>query len=141
MTAARSLHEILAGLTGNAATSGDLAAALRAGGHPDLPAELLAEAVISFADTAPAEIAEHLAPFVVDIHLAAIIQRQQLPASFGPTDLHDPSRLLEQLINPGPGDIETLRLLDGTLGRSFHANPPCHEPSNRLVAVDFNLIQ
>ncbi|GIE84381.1 hypothetical protein [Actinoplanes regularis] len=65
MTAARSLHEIIAGLTGNAATSGDLAAALHAGGHPDLPAELLAEAVVSFADTAPAEIAEHLAPFVM----------------------------------------------------------------------------
>jgi hypothetical protein len=65
MAPARSLHEIIAGLTGDAGTSGDLAAVLRAGGHPDLPEDLLAEAVISFADTAPAEVAEHLAPFVM----------------------------------------------------------------------------
>ncbi|MEU7908852.1 hypothetical protein [Actinoplanes sp. NPDC049118] len=65
MAPARSLHEIIAGLTGDAGTSGDLAAVLHAGGHPDLPEELLAEAVISFADTAPAEVAEHLAPFVM----------------------------------------------------------------------------
>lgn len=65
MAPARSLHEIIAGLTGDAGTSGDLAAALRAGGHPDLPEELLAEAVVSFAGTARAEVAEHLAPFVM----------------------------------------------------------------------------
>nr|BFE68898.1 hypothetical protein GCM10020092_021990 [Actinoplanes digitatis] len=65
MAAARSLHEIIAGLTGGAGTSGDLAAALDAGGHPDLPEELLAEAVVSYAGTAPAEVAEHLAPFVM----------------------------------------------------------------------------
>ncbi|MET8147814.1 hypothetical protein ACIBSW_28265 [Actinoplanes sp. NPDC049668] len=65
MAAARSLHEIIAGLTGGAGTSGDLAAVLHAGGHPDLPEELLAEAVVSYAGTAPAEVAEHLAPFVM----------------------------------------------------------------------------
>ncbi|MEU4694775.1 hypothetical protein [Actinoplanes sp. NPDC023714] len=30
----------------------------------DLPDDLIAEAVVSYADTAPAEVAEHLAPFV-----------------------------------------------------------------------------
>ncbi|RZU53992.1 hypothetical protein EV385_5929 [Krasilnikovia cinnamomea] len=65
MAPARSLHEIIAGLTGTAGTPVDLAAVLRSGGHPDLPEELLAEAVVSFADTAPAEVAEHLAPFVM----------------------------------------------------------------------------
>nr|MDT0663166.1 hypothetical protein [Micromonospora sp. DSM 115978] len=65
MAPARSLHEIITGFTGDAGTSGDLAAVLRAGGFADLPQDLLAEAVISFADTAPAEIAEHLAPFVM----------------------------------------------------------------------------
>lgn len=65
MAPARSLHEIIAGLTGDAGTPGDLAAVLHAGGHPDLPEDLLAEAVVSFADTAPAEVAEHLAPFVM----------------------------------------------------------------------------
>ncbi|MFF5216597.1 hypothetical protein [Micromonospora sp. NPDC000442] len=64
MAPARSLHEIITGLTGDAGTSGDLATVLRANGHPDLPPDLVAEAVVSFADTAPAEIAEHLAPFV-----------------------------------------------------------------------------
>jgi hypothetical protein len=33
-------------------------------GHPDLPPELVAEAVVSFADTASPEVAEQLAPFV-----------------------------------------------------------------------------
>ncbi|MEU4221389.1 hypothetical protein [Actinoplanes sp. NPDC026623] len=65
MAPARSLHEIIAGLAGDAGTPGDLAAVLRAGGHPDLPEDLLAEAVVSFAGTAPAEVAEHLAPFVM----------------------------------------------------------------------------
>jgi hypothetical protein len=65
MAPARSLHEIITGLTGHAGVSGDLAAVLHAGGYPDLPQDLLAEAVVSFAHTAPAEIAEHLAPFVM----------------------------------------------------------------------------
>jgi hypothetical protein len=37
---------------------------LRDSGHADLPAGLVAEAVVSYADTAPLEVAEHLAPFV-----------------------------------------------------------------------------
>ncbi|GAB1640182.1 hypothetical protein [Krasilnikovia sp. MM14-A1259] len=65
MAPARSLHEILSGLTGDAGTPGDLAAVLDAGGHPDLPPDLLAEAVVSYAGTAAAEVAEHLAPFVM----------------------------------------------------------------------------
>ena len=59
MAPARSLHEIITGLTGDAGASGDLASVLHAGGYPDLPPDLLAEAVVSFAGTAPAEIAEH----------------------------------------------------------------------------------
>lgn len=57
MDAARPLREVFADLTGNA--SGDPGGLLR-----DLPAELVAEAVVSYADTALAEVAEHLAPFV-----------------------------------------------------------------------------
>lgn len=37
---------------------------LRASGHAELPEPLVAEAVVSYADTAPHEVAEHLAPFV-----------------------------------------------------------------------------
>ncbi|ROO51557.1 hypothetical protein EDC02_6437 [Micromonospora sp. Llam0] len=64
MAPARSLHEIFAGLPGDAAAHSDVAAVLDAHGYADLPPELLAQAVVSFADTAPAEVAEHLAPFV-----------------------------------------------------------------------------
>ncbi|MFY1652439.1 hypothetical protein ACN27J_16275 [Solwaraspora sp. WMMB762] len=64
MAPARSLHEIFAGLPGDAAAHSDVAAVLDANGYADLPPELLAQAVVSYADTAPAEVAEHLAPFV-----------------------------------------------------------------------------
>ncbi|WFE22151.1 hypothetical protein O7621_01910 [Solwaraspora sp. WMMD937] len=64
MAPARSLHEIFAGLPGDAAAHSDVAAVLDANGYADLSPELLAQAVVSFADTAPAEVAEHLAPFV-----------------------------------------------------------------------------
>lgn len=68
MTSARPLRELLADLAGDAhaarAHGGDPQAYLAAHGHPDLPADLVAEAVVNYADTAPAEVAEHLAPFV-----------------------------------------------------------------------------
>lgn len=50
------LRDVFAGLAGTGGDPGDF---LR-----DLPADLVAEAVVSFADTAPLEVAEHLAPFV-----------------------------------------------------------------------------
>jgi hypothetical protein len=68
MEPVRPLHDIFAGLAsdpaaqrGGAAEPGD---ALRAGGHGELPDALVAEAIVSYAGTAPAEVAEHLAPFV-----------------------------------------------------------------------------
>ncbi|WP_143531997.1 hypothetical protein [Saccharothrix sp. ALI-22-I] len=65
MASVRSLRELLADLVGDAgARSGGPKAYLAEHGHPDLPAELVAEAVVSFADTAPPEVAEQLAPFV-----------------------------------------------------------------------------
>jgi hypothetical protein len=33
--------------------------------HADLPNDLVSEAIVNYADTAPAEVAEHLAPFVM----------------------------------------------------------------------------
>lgn len=65
MAPARSLHEIFAGLSGDAAALDAAAAVLDANGYADLPAELLAQAVVSYAETAPVEVAEHLAPFVM----------------------------------------------------------------------------
>ena len=52
------LRDVFAGLAGNGGDPGDF---LRG-----LPADLVAEAVVSYADTAPLEVAEHLAPFVTE---------------------------------------------------------------------------
>lgn len=57
---ARPLKDIFADLVGDASARPD---AFSGAGH-DLPPDLVAEAVVSFAGTAPAEVAEHLAPFV-----------------------------------------------------------------------------
>jgi len=67
MADARPLQELLADLVGDAEArhAHDPATYLAAHGHPDLPAELVAEAVVSYADTAPPDVAEHLAPFVM----------------------------------------------------------------------------
>jgi hypothetical protein len=65
MAAARPLREVFAELAGDeAARHTDPAQLLRDSGHGDLPEDLVSEAVISFADTAPVEVAEHLAPYV-----------------------------------------------------------------------------
>jgi len=63
MSSARPLKDLFTDAVGagDAATVADL---LAAGGHPDLPTDLVAEAVVSFADGAPPELAEALAPFV-----------------------------------------------------------------------------
>jgi len=66
MDAARALRDVFADLTGGEdTTASDPSAVLAANGHPGLPAGLVAEAVGSYADTAPIEVAEHLAPYVM----------------------------------------------------------------------------
>src|ERR687890_805827 len=64
MASARPLRDVFADLTGGEYTADDPDALLRDHGHA-LPDDLVAEAVVSFADTAPAEVAEHLAPYVM----------------------------------------------------------------------------
>jgi hypothetical protein len=65
MASVRPLREVLADLVGDgAARAGGPEAYLAEQGHADLPTDLVAEAVVSFADTAPPEVAEQLAPFV-----------------------------------------------------------------------------
>jgi hypothetical protein len=81
MASARPLHELLGDLVGDgdaAHAHGDPEAYLAAHGHPDLPPDLVAEAVVSYADTAPVDVAEHLAPYVTT-HSA-------VPADEPPTD-------------------------------------------------------
>jgi hypothetical protein len=64
MASARPLRDVFADLTGAPSAADDPAALLRDHGHPGLPDDLIAEAVVSYADTAPVEVAEHLAPYV-----------------------------------------------------------------------------
>jgi hypothetical protein len=65
MASVRPLREVLADLVGDTdARMGGPEAYLAEQGHAELPPELMAEAVVNFADTAPPEVAEQLAPFV-----------------------------------------------------------------------------
>lgn len=65
MASVRPLREVLADLVGDTgARTGGPEAYLAEQGHAELPPELMAEAVVNFADTAPPEVAEQLAPFV-----------------------------------------------------------------------------
>ncbi|SNT20146.1 hypothetical protein SAMN05421812_103699 [Asanoa hainanensis] len=57
---ARPLKDVFTDLVGDPSAAAE---ALAGAGH-DLPPDLMAEAVVSFAGSAPAEVAEHLAPFV-----------------------------------------------------------------------------
>ena len=65
---ARPLRDLLADLVGDAgarqAYGEDPAGYLAANGHSGLPSELVSEAVVAYADTAPVEVASALAPYV-----------------------------------------------------------------------------
>jgi hypothetical protein len=65
MERARPLRDVFSDLVGTDTDHAGPAEVLRAGGHPDLPDTLVAEAVGSYADTAPIEVAEHLSPYVM----------------------------------------------------------------------------
>ncbi len=59
------LRDVLAGLAGqDTPPPEDPQAFLAEHGHADLPGDLLATAIGSYADTAPAEVAEHLSPYL-----------------------------------------------------------------------------
>ena len=69
MDPARPLRDVFADLVGDEsarqAHAADPEGFLHAAGHPELPGSLVSEAIVNYADTAPAEVAEHLAPFVM----------------------------------------------------------------------------
>ncbi|MEV0713124.1 hypothetical protein [Asanoa sp. NPDC050611] len=79
---ARPLKDVLTDLVGDPSAA---AGALAGAGH-DLPPDLVAEAVVSFAGTAPAEVAEHLAPFVT--------AHSGVPAESAPAEPADWAELL-----------------------------------------------
>jgi len=63
MELVRSLRELFASVS-DAPHAGP-AEVLASGGHQSLPPDLVAEAITNYADTAPLEVAQHLAPFVM----------------------------------------------------------------------------
>jgi hypothetical protein len=69
MEPARPLRDVFADLVSDddvrRAHAADPDGFLQAHGHAELPGSLLSEAIVNYADTAPAEVAEHLAPFVM----------------------------------------------------------------------------
>ncbi|MFC7529174.1 hypothetical protein [Actinoplanes sp. GCM10030250] len=84
MDSARPLRDVFADLAG---TAGDPAEVLRDAGHPALPDELVAEAVVSYADTAPVEVAEHLAPYVSAHSVVGAQEPDGEPGEHGALDL------------------------------------------------------
>jgi hypothetical protein len=76
-----SLREVFDELAGGG--EADPADALADRGYGELPDPLLSEAIVSYADTAPVEVAEHLAPFVM-VHSAVPVDRvDEVPAGDG----------------------------------------------------------
>ncbi len=69
MDEARPLRDVFAELAtdedARRAHAADPEGFLQAHGHTDLPGQLVNEAIVNYADTAPPEVAEHLAPFVL----------------------------------------------------------------------------
>lgn len=75
-----SLHEVFDALAGQPDRSAS--EMLHDAGYGDLPPELVGDALVSYADTAPVETAEHLAPFVT-AHLGSPDATPDLDAGFG----------------------------------------------------------
>ena len=134
MEPVRPLRDVFAELSaaGRPAPGGaDPAQVLAEHGHGGLPEGLLAEAIVSYADTAPVEVAEHLAPFVV----------AHSPVPVGPGDLADPGSpaddapsvlhgltLLADAPHPFPDDVDPAAL-DG------HVVHRIEGPAHHLDAV------
>ncbi|GAB3168876.1 hypothetical protein GCM10027059_32530 [Myceligenerans halotolerans] len=74
------MHDVLSERAGSGDSPAVVAEALRAAGH-DLPGDLVGEAVASFADTAPAAVAEHLSPFTTAYGLDGLADPADLDAA------------------------------------------------------------
>ena len=113
-----SLRDVFASLAGG---SSDPAAALSAAGHGDLPSDLVAEAIVNYADAAPVEVAEHLSPFVVP-H-SAVPQPQEAT-----TDAPDTGDGLALLTDAPTGPDLTPDHEPGHEPGDDPAHEPGHEP-------------
>ncbi|HEX7746754.1 MAG TPA: hypothetical protein VF462_16020 [Micromonosporaceae bacterium] len=108
MATARPLREVFAELAGDeAARHADPAQLLRDSGHPDLPDVLVSAAVISFADTAPVEVAEHLAPYVA---ASSVVPTTQVDAE---TDIPLSGWVEALATAPDVADLDTRDPADG----------------------------
>jgi hypothetical protein len=94
---ARSLRDVFASMSQGSA---DPATTLARAGHPDLPGPLVTEAIISYSDAAPVEVAEHLQPYVVANSAVPAADGHPYPA----TDLPAAFSLLASA--PAPVDAE-----------------------------------
>jgi hypothetical protein len=126
MAPARPLRDVFADLTGDPSAADDPAALLRDQGHPGLPDHLVAEAVVSYADTAPVEVAEHLAPYVT-AHSAVgadPVAGDEPPAGWlellgtAPDVAGDEPADIDDLA-PAPGEFDADAGLDPDLGLDF----------------------
>lgn len=79
-------EELLGDDVARQAYTADPTGTLGDAGHGDLPGDLVAEAIVSFADTAPPAVAEHLAPFVT-AHSAVPATDGEPPAAPAGLDL------------------------------------------------------
>ena len=126
MDATRPLRDVFTALTGEGGASGsDPGEALRLNGHADLSDGLVAEAVVSYADTAPIEVAEHLAPFVM-ANSPVPIAGADLDTAEG----ESPSWLDALATAPVPADIDPADI--DPADRLDHADPGWAKPAGSL---------
>jgi|SRR5690606_11310773 len=133
MAQARPLYDIFAGLADAAVTGAAPEEVLREAGY-DLPDALVAEAIVSYAGTAPAEVAEHLAPFVT---------------AHGPVPPADPTAATPELADglallasapvPDLADIEAEAALpqEGAASDAEEADQGTPEPAADPFDLDF----
>lgn len=111
----RPLHEVFDAIPHAA----DPAALLAASGHEELSGDLLAEAILSYADTAPPEVAEHLSPVVLgaadDPALGLELLRTAPGVTWEDVGVHAPQDLDPQDLDD-PQDLHEPQDMEGTAG-------------------------
>lgn len=102
MPTSASLRELLDVVAGGGARTGPLSEVLAEAGYGEVPPDLLVEAVSSYADSAPLEVAESLSPFVVHHSPAAVDAPEWGDGGGAVLDLDDPEAALELLTGAAP---------------------------------------